>query len=360
MGNTVSGVITELGDLFYPSNPKLRERCAELQGDIDHIGMNFDDAKERYDELDFQLQDTINNYLVAHSYSSFGELDDEIRARLDGDAVAEWQELDKKFGDMENISWAIKIVESSLVLGGAGALTAGVAIGVVSLSTAFVAFAAISGIVLLLGIATAGAALFIGGQVQKELKEAVEDLFYARAEAKLQYNRLQLLNQFMGSMAKWIEMADDVRLEHYDTLWEMIQMLNTGQWTIEYANEGLEQLDQYRDSWTGADPPPLVSEDNNSEAIIVKANIPALWKAADKLFPTGDGSIAGGTAAGQATSTAPYPMANATAIPAGVAYPMLNGTVHLNSTIMNATALNTTLPSFSMHLLVPTAVLVSG
>lgn len=143
---------------------------------------------------------TIDTYLASHGYSSFEALDAKLHEVLDSDALTDWEDLKSTLKDSSAVGQAILRIEGIVAIAAPIIAGAAVAVGAVTMGAGLaavgIAGAASTVVLLVLGIAAV-----IVGKINKErLNDAIEDLFYARADAQLQVNRIGLMNEFVIQM----------------------------------------------------------------------------------------------------------------------------------------------------------------
>lgn len=114
--------------------------------------------------------------------------------------MADWEDLKASLKGSSAVGQAILRIEGVVAIAAPVIAGAAVAVGAITMGAALAAVGIVGTastvVLLVLGIAAV-----IVGKINKErLNDAIEDLFYARADAKLQVNRIGLMNEFVTQM----------------------------------------------------------------------------------------------------------------------------------------------------------------
>ena len=158
------------------------------------------------DALEKTIADNIDSFLLKHGYSSFGDLEVEIQAVANSDALQQWDEIKNTIDITNAIDRAIFMFEGIAFAAGVPTIGALALAGVISGPAGWAALGAMGMASAVIMIVHVVASAITGKIVQERLKDAVEDLFHARADAHLQVNRIRLLNDFMSHMGEFFSL----------------------------------------------------------------------------------------------------------------------------------------------------------
>ncbi|KAG9230279.1 hypothetical protein BJ875DRAFT_472626 [Amylocarpus encephaloides] len=272
MGNAVSSKIAKqglpmpgrtLGDLFYPSNPKLRQRCTDLEYDCNAFIKEFNIVKKDFDRLEKTVHEKMMAFLNSKGFDNLDDLQAKVEAVAEGEALENY----KKMKEMINrttvweealfaiVSWGS--IVAPIAIGGL------VAVAVLSGPVGWAALGAVAGVSLLLSLGGVAVAAIAGKIQQKKMKNAIKELFEDRLELQIQVNRLNVMKEWMYLFENFFE--SDWGTDDEATLQMLLGVTFKRKsestmplWKAEKAIDDLKFHDKNRESWTGADPPYVI------------------------------------------------------------------------------------------------------
>lgn len=264
-------------------------------------------------------------------------MDSQVQEVLDGDALADWEDLKKSLEKSDGVGQMLLHIEGAISILAPILIGGAIAFGVVTLGTglAAIGYVGVAAVVVLLALGVAAA--LVGWIHKNKLNAAIEDLFNARADALLQVNRIRLLNEFVIQLrtslllstfqrysgfvmtlpqyrqtlchcaltlftatypVTYIGMSGDEQLERVGMLWELMQLMGVEEkWSMSHVHDvsvpasralqlgetstsnlggvmqELAERDRIRHSYTDWDPKPR----HELADMILDINPPVLW-----------------------------------------------------------------------------------
>jgi len=237
-----------LGDVFFPDNPNRRDRAQQLSGDLQQMQFDFNAIKNDLDTTLANLKPKMNNLLHKLGFNTMEELKAKAQSVLQGEALENYNKLSQSMGDFGTFESYFWITLSAVAVTGA------------AVSAVVFAFFPPAGAALFGAIETAVAIvatlmIFVdiiqAAVMRDKMREAINKLVPARAQAKQALGRLDAIRTWAKGM---YTMLDD--LDNMDALAALATRLreNYEQWTPEYTKQILHELDNRRGSWTNEDP----------------------------------------------------------------------------------------------------------
>jgi len=254
-----------LGDLFYPSNPKLRQRCAHLEYDCNAFIKQFGRIKEEFEQLENTVHHKMMAFLNSQGFDNLDDLQAKVEAVAEGEALENYNKLKqmiKRTTVFEEAIFAIATWASVIAPVAIGGL---VAAAVISGPVGWAALGAVAGVTLAMTMGGAVVAAIAGKIQQKRMKEAIKELFEDRLELQIQINRINVMKEWMYLFETFFEAEwgtdDEATLQMLlEVTFKRKSESTMPLWKAEKAIEDLKFLDKDRGSWTGADPPYKIPE----------------------------------------------------------------------------------------------------
>lgn len=153
--------------------------------------------------LDSLLGSQLDGYLKVHGFDSVGDLDVRVMETADSRALQDWESLKRTINVSNAVDRAIYVLSGVLEVGGIAAIGTLVQMGVVSGPAGWAALGGLGSAVAVVGVATIIGSVITGKVMQEKLKDCVEDLFHARADTHLQWQRLAVMNTIMKFMSEF-------------------------------------------------------------------------------------------------------------------------------------------------------------
>ncbi|KAF8249513.1 hypothetical protein K440DRAFT_640888 [Wilcoxina mikolae CBS 423.85] len=196
MGNGPS----KINDLFYPDNPKRRERAEELEHDIKSLNKEFNDLKAKIDEQSKSMEEKLTKFLHSQGYNSIDELDESVQRILNGKDLEDWRELKKNLKVdvfVEKLTFTI----SGLITIATGVFSAGLWIfGIIPGATAVAAIEAVGAALAVVAVGFIVFEAIQGAQERARLEEAIRKLAFARVDAKQQLKTLMVYARWLTEL----------------------------------------------------------------------------------------------------------------------------------------------------------------
>ncbi|KAI3323725.1 hypothetical protein HD806DRAFT_495451 [Xylariaceae sp. AK1471] len=245
MGNTVS-------DLFYPDNPKRRERAEGLRKDILQFVQDFDEAKEKKDEAFKLLKTELDAVLSKLGVKTRDELDKYIRDNMKNDAdLKAYDEFCKSIDEFDrNANLVVDIIGlvgiGTFVVGGLAAL-----VGIVTFAATLGALEVVGGLAAAAVLVVVVLSIYEGAVQREKLRDAIHTMVGKRAEAFQYVQRMKTLNAWVRSIVS--------DLQKGKTFDEMRDLLEEGlkepwdRYTLDWCREQLRQVDIQNNAWMDED-----------------------------------------------------------------------------------------------------------
>ncbi|PFH46616.1 hypothetical protein AMATHDRAFT_50912 [Amanita thiersii Skay4041] len=136
----------EIGDIFYPNNPRRRGRVAQLRGDINFDCEQFYLAKELRQDLLRELKPKLGNLLKKYGYHTPEELEDEVKKILKGVDLEEYKKISKEVNRKDEFTAAMLQVAGVIAVKTGIFLSSEVVLCSVASGAALTAFGIINGV----------------------------------------------------------------------------------------------------------------------------------------------------------------------------------------------------------------------
>ncbi|KIM35078.1 hypothetical protein M413DRAFT_14751 [Hebeloma cylindrosporum] len=270
MGQSVS-------DLFYPDNPKRRNRAEQLREDILAYCNSYDEIKKARDEVLKEIRPRLATLLKNEGYDSPEALDAKVQSILTGDNLKYYlrvKALHDASSDLERTVFSI----SSYISIGSGVFLGGLAL--LGIITGGTAFAILGGVGLALAAIGASLVLFsvlAGEQERRNLKEAISKLGPERLNARRAQMMMQAISNWCRYIVRKKEYLDSAVVERNPDLaaeiWE-------GDFKADFAKsehrpvvEWLINHDMERGAWTAEDGNWRYQDSGRSFSLVEMGNI---------------------------------------------------------------------------------------
>ncbi|KFA71802.1 hypothetical protein S40288_11264 [Stachybotrys chartarum IBT 40288] len=293
-----SHVMTGVGDMFFHSNPKLRTRALHLEADCQEALRRFEKKKVvlyvpcsfgilhyrvvlgrltkmcHSDALDKKLNVSIDVVLQSHGFDSAETLDARVGEIVDGETLREWDKLKHTIDLANAIDRAIYTIAGLTSIAGTAGIGTLVMAGAMSGPAGWTAIGGIGAATSVVAVLTVVASAVIGKVTQERLKDTVEDLFHARADAFLQLRRMTLICDWMRILVPHMDFlkGKEATGEPDKTL-EGLKLKSPELWQMSETHKMLAGRDRMHREWTGADPEP-----RDEFAVMAQDERRSIWK----------------------------------------------------------------------------------
>ncbi|KEY64415.1 hypothetical protein S7711_11263 [Stachybotrys chartarum IBT 7711] len=269
-----SHVMTGVGDMFFHSNPKLRTRALHLEADCQEALRRFEKKKVVFDALDKKLNVSIDVVLQSHGFDSAETLDARVGEIVDGETLREWDKLKHTIDLANAIDRAIYTIAGLTSIAGTAGIGTLVMAGAMSGPAGWTAIGGIGAATSVVAVLTVVASAVIGKVTQERLKDTVEDLFHARADAFLQLRRMTLICDWMRILVPHMDFlkGKEATGEPDKTL-EGLKLKSPELWQMSETHKMLAGRDRMHREWTGADPEP-----RDEFAVMAQDERRSIWK----------------------------------------------------------------------------------
>ncbi|MAD84396.1 MAG: hypothetical protein CL912_15655 [Deltaproteobacteria bacterium] len=209
--------------------------------------------------------------MEVNGFESSEVLDTRVRAVVDGGAAEQWDKLSKTIDLTNAIDRAIYTVVALSSVGGTATVGTLVVAGAMSGPVGWSVLGGIGAATAVVSIVTIVASAITGKMMQERLKDVVEDLFHARADAFLQVRRMTLICDWMRILIPHlgsVKNLEEKKLKRPDEGISALKLMSPELWSINETHKMLASRDRCFQEWTGADPEPrdefiLVSQDHD-------------------------------------------------------------------------------------------------
>ncbi|KAK6351255.1 hypothetical protein TWF718_004425 [Orbilia javanica] len=184
-----------IGDLFYPDNPKRRQRLQQLQDDIAVMKTSVEELKHDIDTIIGDCQEKVTKLLHDSGYKSVEEMEKRVKEVLPPGALDEWERF-KRGLDLDNAIQNLVFTVSGLITIGTGVIGYGLAaFGVIGAATAGAALGLVTSIGTVLAIIVTICAILDAGDERTKLREAISKLAFTRFDAEAILEQMQIYKQ---------------------------------------------------------------------------------------------------------------------------------------------------------------------
>ncbi|KAK6521019.1 hypothetical protein TWF506_001252 [Arthrobotrys conoides] len=194
-----------VGDLFYPDNPKRRDRLEQLKSDIATMKDQVVELKADIDKIIGDCQAKVTKLLHDSGYQSVDDLEKKVKEVLPPSALQEWEGFKRSFDLSNNIENLVFTVTSFVTIG-TGVIGYGLAVfGIIGFATAGAALAFVTSVSTVLAIIVTIIAIINAGEERTKLREAISKLAYTRFDARAILSQMEIYKQHAVAFQSFVD-----------------------------------------------------------------------------------------------------------------------------------------------------------
>ncbi|KAF9501355.1 hypothetical protein BDN71DRAFT_695471 [Pleurotus eryngii] len=235
--------------IFFPDNPKRRDRADQLANDCQNFKSTFDAKHAEVEQILGPYKAKLDNVLRAFGCTDLDQLDDVVQQRATGQALVDWNKTKGNYDKTQIVDQVIMGAMGTAV----GALAGGFGF--------FVGLAVTSDILLALGVIGAIFDIVNGAVQRSKLRDAIDRLFESRLKVKQVLVHIQNLDLWLPSIVDIYQTYEEVGydpdkiIERFKTKGLMKPLQSDLQdENFHKVASDLRDMDNNRGSWMNEDP----------------------------------------------------------------------------------------------------------
>ncbi|KAJ8520443.1 hypothetical protein ONZ45_g2738 [Pleurotus djamor] len=250
MGNSSS--------IFYPDNPKRRDRAQQLADDCTNCKNQYDAKHAEIEAILGPYKEKLDKVLRAFGCSTLDDLDRVVQKNATGQALDDWNNTKNIYDKTQIVDQVIMGAMGTIAIAGLAISTVGALAGGFGF---FVGLAVTSDILLALGVIGAIFDIVNGAIQRSKLRDSINDLFESRIKIKQVLAHIDNLNTWIPSITAIYQAYEEAGydpekiIERFKTkglMKPLEQDLRDD--SFRQAAVDLNEIDRNRGSWTNEDP----------------------------------------------------------------------------------------------------------
>ncbi|KAJ8696996.1 hypothetical protein PTI98_006813 [Pleurotus ostreatus] len=244
--------------IFFPDNPKRRDRADQLANDCQNFKFTFDAKHAEVEQILGPCKAKLDNVLRAFGCTDLDQLDRVVQERATGQALDDWNKTKGNYDKTQIVDQVIMgamgtVAIAGLAISAVGALAGGFGF--------FVGLAVTSDILLALGIIGAIFDIVNGAVQRSKLRDAIDRLFESRLKVGQVLVHIQNLALWLPSIVDIYQTYEEVGYDP-DKIIERFRtkgLMKPLQSDLQDENfhkvaSDLHDIDNNRGSWMNEDP----------------------------------------------------------------------------------------------------------
>jgi len=242
--------------LFYPDNPKRRDRAEQLKNDCQQAKDDYERVRARLAAQLDPLQGKLDDVLRALGCNTLAELDQKVLNTATGQVLSDWKQVRDTYDTADKVEGIIWTACAIISLAG---FAISVVMGVFSFGVGFAAgmtiTAVITAIIGIVGLIYDA----INGAIQRaKLREAINKLFETRLKICKVRNQIQSMDDIVPTIKTLYEVVIESGITDKEKIKQILVKRGSGiadkGWSYYRTAQDLNNMDRSRGSWTNEDP----------------------------------------------------------------------------------------------------------